>query len=64
MAKDGFEFNRKLSSIEYSPQQPFSNARYRPELDTLPTCNDNQFEYYQNMIGILRWCVELGRIDI
>ena len=64
LKQDGFEFNKKLSDVVYSPQQPFSNAKYKPELDTSPTCTITQFEYYQNLIGILRWCVELGRIDI
>ena len=25
---------------------------------------DEQASYYQNLIGVLRWAVELGRIDI
>lgn len=61
---DGYEYNKKLSSPEYKPQQPFSNAKYKPELDTSAVCSDTELGYYQNLIGILRWCVELGRIDI
>ena len=38
--------------------------KYRPELDTTAECNDDQANYSQNLIGILRWAVELGRIDI
>jgi hypothetical protein len=37
---------------------------YRPELDTSPLLNDDQANYYQNLIGVLRWTIELGRIDI
>jgi hypothetical protein len=37
---------------------------YRPELDTSPYCNDDDANYYQQQIGVLRWAVELGRIDI
>ena len=37
---------------------------YRPELDISPVLDDEQANYYQNLIGVLRWSVELGRIDI
>ena len=36
---------------------------YRPELDTTPELNAQDASYYQSLIGILRWMVELGRID-
>jgi hypothetical protein len=64
MKKDGFEFNKKLSDVTHSAPQPFSSVNYRPELDTSDECNDIQITFYQNLIGILRWIVELGRIDI
>ncbi len=60
----GVEFNKKLSDVKYSPRQPFSNLKYRPELDTSTPCDDDQTTLYQNLIGILRWIIELGRIDI
>ncbi len=37
---------------------------YRPELDYSPFLNDSAATYYMELIGILRWAVELGRIDI
>jgi hypothetical protein len=37
---------------------------YRPESDTTPNCNDEDALYYQQQIGVLRWAVELGRIDM
>jgi Reverse transcriptase (RNA-dependent DNA polymerase) len=37
---------------------------YRPELDTTPELSSDQASFYQTQIGVLRWCVELGRIDI
>ena len=64
MKEHGFEFNRKLSDPKYSPKHPFSNINYRPELDVTEACNDEQYGYYANLIGVLRWMVELGRIDI
>ena len=37
---------------------------YRPELETSPELNANDSAYYASLIGILRWIVELGRVDI
>jgi Reverse transcriptase (RNA-dependent DNA polymerase) len=39
-------------------------SNYLPELDTTPLCNDEDHNYFQQQIGVLRWAVELGRIDI
>ena len=60
----GVEFNKKLSDVKYSPRQPYSNANYCPELDMSTPCDDEQTTFFQNLIGILRWIIELGRIDI
>ena len=35
-----------------------------PDLDTLPLLDADQATFYQSQIGVLRWIVELGRIDI
>ena len=64
MKEHGYEFNRKFSDPQYSPKHPFSNINYCPELDVTDACNDEQYSYYANLIGVLRWMVELGRIDI
>jgi hypothetical protein len=37
---------------------------YRPELDTSNELNETDAAYYQSLIGILRWMVEIGRVDI
>ena len=37
---------------------------YRPELDVTKELGPTDAAYYQSLIGILRWMVELGRIDI
>ena len=37
---------------------------YRPELDVTTELNATEASYYQSLIGILRWIVELGRVDI
>ena len=64
LKNDGFIFNKKLSDPNYSPDSPFSNKQYRPEIDTTLECNSLQTTFFQNLIGILRWIIELGRIDI
>ena len=64
MNDDGFRFNPKLSSMEYSARNPFSSNEYRPELDTSKECTPDQIQLFQNIIGILRWIIELGRVDI
>jgi hypothetical protein len=42
---------------------PLSSG-YRPELDVSALLDDDFTLWYQKLIGILRWVVELGRIDI
>jgi hypothetical protein len=37
---------------------------YRPELDVTPVLKGTEAAYYMSLIGILRWIVELGRVDI
>ncbi len=37
---------------------------YKPELDNTPLLDENDASLYIQFIGILRWIVELGRIDI
>ena len=44
-------------------ENPFMMG-YSPELDESPTLNPSLASYYQSQIGILRWMVEIGRIDI
>jgi hypothetical protein len=42
---------------------PFAGG-YKPELDESPELDPTRANLYQSQIGILRWCVELGCIDI
>jgi hypothetical protein len=42
---------------------PFE-VTYRAEIDESPVLGPEMANYFQSQIGILRWCVELGRIDI
>ena len=64
LEQNKFILNKKLLDKNISALQPFSNVNYRPELDTSVECTGEQISICQNLIGILRWLVKLGRIDI
>jgi hypothetical protein len=51
---------QRLPSRATTPMQ----SGYRPELDATAELNLSGMRYYQELIGVLRWAVELGRIDI
>ena len=53
---DGRKLDKKVSA-------PFVRD-YRPELDTSDVLGQEEASYYQSLIGMLRWMVELGRVDI
>jgi hypothetical protein len=52
--------DRKLKKKAYAPFE----ATYRAEIDESPVLGPEMANYFQSQIGILGWCVELGRIDI
>ena len=37
---------------------------YKPELDVSPELKADGLQYYQEFIGVLRWAIELGRVDL
>ena len=39
-------------------------ANYKPEMDVTEELNDDMISRFRQLIGILRWAVELGRVDI
>jgi len=41
-----------------------SPAGHRPGVDTSPGLSDDDTKFYMSQISVLRWAVELGRIDI
>jgi hypothetical protein len=61
------EVERELALEDsYLPKRvkiPMSSG-YRPELDFSMELNGAKVNYYQGLIGILRWMVELGRINM
>ena len=37
---------------------------YIPELDATEELQSDEVNYYQELIGILHWATEIGRVDI
>jgi hypothetical protein len=56
LESEGMKLKGKVS-------KPLPNG-YRPEMDVSPECNAVMTQRYQAYIGILRWALELGRVDI
>ena len=50
--------------LKTTAKTPFPSCTYRPETDTTDECSDEMASRYSQLIGVLRWSVELGRIDI
>ena len=40
------------------------NITYTPEMDVTEELDDNDVTYFQELIGVLRWATEIGRVDI
>jgi hypothetical protein len=57
------ELAKAGKTLKGKPATPMQ-INYRPELDVSPLLGPDQASYYMSLIGILRWAVELGRIDI
>jgi len=52
--------NRKLPRLAPTP----ASYNYCLELDTSPELDATGVQYFQELIGVLRWAIELGRVDI
>ena len=50
----------KLPSKATTPM----DHNYIPELDDTPELHDDDITFYQEIIGMLRWAIEIGRVDI
>ena len=50
-------------SLPAKAETPIQST-YCPELDVSPELGAEDALYYQSLIGVLRWIVELGRVDI
>jgi hypothetical protein len=40
------------------------SATFSPEMDVTEELNDDDTTYFQELIGVLRWATEIGRVDI
>jgi hypothetical protein len=58
LARDGQQLKTGKTADRPMPKS------YRPEMDTTPELNPEMHSRFQQLIGILRWAVELGRVDI
>ena len=54
---------KKGLKLPHKAPNPLS-TEYRPETDVTPELGEADASYYHTLIGVLRWIVELGRIDI
>ena len=52
--------NMKLPSRATTPMA----SEYTPELDTSEELGPDDVTFFQELVGILRWAVEIGRVDI
>ena len=55
-------FDEKYSFTKNAPN-PFPLG-YEPDMDTTPELDPEAASYYNSIIGMMRWMVELGRVDI
>ncbi len=55
---------KKISQTLRSNVSTPMSSDYRPELDKSSELDPARANYFQGLIGVLRWIVELGRIDI
>jgi hypothetical protein len=49
--------------LPYNAPNPLSSG-YRPEVDVTPELGEADASYYHTLVGILRWSVELGQVNI
>ena len=55
--------DKKGEKHPHNAKSPWSTG-YRPETDISPDLSSSDATYFQSLIGIFRWIVELNRIDI
>ena len=53
----------KAYKLVSKPKTPMT-SNYHPEMDGTPELDAEDRRYYQELIGILRWSTEIGRVDI
>lgn len=63
VTKELEKIGEALDTAKRSVPTPMASG-YRPELDATPLLDPSKANYFQGLIGVLRWICELGRLDI
>jgi hypothetical protein len=50
--------------LKSTAKTPFPSTAYRLEMDMTEGCNHNEASRFSQLIGVLHWAIELGRIYI
>ena len=58
------KYNVKFKGSNKTAEHPFSSQSYRPEIDVTKECDEEQVQFYQSLVGIMRWLFEIEMIDI
>ena len=58
------EDNVKFKGSNKTAEHPFSSQSYRPELDVIEECDEEQVQFYQSLVVIMKWLCDIGRINI
>ena len=58
-----YEDNRKLNIVKHPHKGPLPHG-YKTNLDVMDECDAKHVSRFQQLIGILRSAVDLGRVDI
>lgn len=64
LSEDGLALKSPPASQNGKDKLGPLHTDYKPELDTSPLLDEDLHSRYQQIIGGLRWAVELGRVDI
>ena len=54
---------KKGQKLQTKAKNPLS-SKYRPEVDISDELDEDEASYFQSLIGVLCWIMELGRVDI
>ena len=54
---------KRQSKLPTRAKSPWT-SNYSPEIDITPELRPTEAAYFQSLIGVLRWIVELGQADI
>ena len=63
IAKAEEDLSKVGRKLRGKAQRPY-DVKYRPEMDISPELNADGITLFQGYIGVFRWMIELGRIDI